>query len=189
MQEYNTILVPHFLKLNAVLLESPHLASYVQSLVLQFGNATITEALNDVTASIVQQLSNVNSLSLSFVFWDRFSLPLQVALKDIFRAPSLTRVTLYEFSIPTFHELASLLSHATHLKALCVQVDCGYDMPRSAIDAIGATSFPPRSIQLDRLQFGQSFATYISSWLGFRRSLLIRGSKSSITPNSEQSGI
>ncbi|KAE9395716.1 hypothetical protein BT96DRAFT_922653, partial [Gymnopus androsaceus JB14] len=154
-----TVLTRSFLKINAIF-ANPRLASYVQSMKLQqftasWTNETLIASLHAAAASIVQRLPNVNMLSLESVTWEALSPLLKVALTDVFKTPSLTQIAFFMVSVPNFAQLASLLSHATHLRVLCP--DVWYDnisIPVELnVDVIVASSHPPRSIQLDLLQF------------------------------------
>ncbi|KAE9388008.1 hypothetical protein BT96DRAFT_1004581 [Gymnopus androsaceus JB14] len=99
-------------RLDALFSEKPHLASYVH---------------------VVQRLSNLRHLSLLVVNWDILSPLLKTALTAVFRAPSLTQISLARFDISAFAELASLLSSSVHLKVLDASVVSEHwDVPESA---------------------------------------------------------
>lgn len=101
---------------------NPRLATYVRSLKLRNRCSTGTQYSDpEVVAStvrIVQRLSNVIHLSLSHLDWDSLSPSLREALCNVFKAPSLTRITLNHFHIRMFAETATMLSHTTNLKVL-----------------------------------------------------------------------
>ncbi|KAE9397851.1 hypothetical protein BT96DRAFT_995410 [Gymnopus androsaceus JB14] len=107
-------------RLDALFPEKPYLASYVQSLELRWFDFVDQGACNihTATAKVVRRLPNVNKLSFFRVYWNRLSPLLKVAVTDLFRVPSLTQVSITEFSIDAFTELASLLCYTTHLKVL-----------------------------------------------------------------------
>lgn len=150
------------------LLTNPRLASYVQS--LKISRILWSERFNAVTASIVRRLSNVNKLSLRLVVWEGLSPSLKEALTDMLGSPSLNELSFTRFFIPTFAAMASLLSHATHLKVLHTDnwetLDADPVITVTNMEGIGA----PRSIQLDRLHFtstslgGNSNVDFYSEW-------------------------
>ena len=88
---------------------NPRLALYVRSLqLLKFDGDD--EAFYTAAANVIRRLSNVNRLSLLFVDWQALPSLLKTALTEMFRAPSLTQVSLAMFTIRSFAELGSLLS-------------------------------------------------------------------------------
>lgn len=133
--------------------EKPSLASYVRSLVVRgalfgFDAGRVPVLVSMAWTRLVKPLSNVNRLSLCAISWGVMELKLKEALTDLVRvAPSLTHVSLIEFTIPRFAELVTFLGHATHLKVLrASQVQEGYDYSRKTLQET-----TPRSIRLDEL--------------------------------------
>ncbi|KAE9386377.1 hypothetical protein BT96DRAFT_1006148 [Gymnopus androsaceus JB14] len=138
-------------RLIAIFDEKPHLASSVRflGLHLQLYATILPENLAEA-AKVIQRLSGVDAIQLTYFRWETLSPLLRMALIDVLKAPSLTRITLFEFTIPTFVELASLLGQATHLKALSVKRG---DFNRIRIPITSDMVInPPRSIKLDELE-------------------------------------
>lgn len=132
--------------------EKPSLASYVRSLEVRgefFAfDASVPVLVSMVWTRLIKRLSNVNRLLLFAISWGAMDFKLKEALSDLLRvAPSLTHVSLIEFTIPRFAELVTFLGHATHLKVLrASQVQEGYDYSRKTLQET-----TPRSIRLDEL--------------------------------------
>ncbi|KAE9398041.1 hypothetical protein BT96DRAFT_44019 [Gymnopus androsaceus JB14] len=140
-----------YLKANTSLTESldanPRLATYVRSLELRKFYSKADD-MQISTARIIQRLSQVNALCI--VILGQLNPLLKVALTDIFKAPSVTRLSFEIFTIMDFGEMASLLSHVTHLKTLEVgNFACGHCTDHPLLDPI--PTIPPRSIEIDHL--------------------------------------
>ncbi|KAJ3781986.1 hypothetical protein GGU10DRAFT_319342 [Lentinula aff. detonsa] len=140
----------------------PYLASHVQTFELkQFGKLSRNgsrdkkEILYVSTTQVVERLCNVQSLLLSRGNWDSLSPQLREALKHLFSAPSLSRISISLFAISSFNEFASLLSQVSHLRMLKLHfLYCNnWDVPTSS------QNHPPRSIQLDQLLYLHSVNT------------------------------
>ncbi|KAE9406205.1 hypothetical protein BT96DRAFT_1014987, partial [Gymnopus androsaceus JB14] len=157
-------------RLVAIFNANPRLALYVQSLqLLKFDGDD--EAFYTAAANVIRRLSNVNRLSLLFVDWQALPSLLKTALTEMFRAPSLTQVSLAMFTIHSFAELASLLSYMTHLKVLEITTEISYhhdlDLPDNTpseldVGVIGHAANHP-SI-LEKLHLHSSLDT-VMSWL------------------------
>ncbi|KAE9397850.1 hypothetical protein BT96DRAFT_995409 [Gymnopus androsaceus JB14] len=156
-QEYFATLIGAYVKatarLDSLFAEKPYLASYVRSLELRrfIYFATDTSDLHTATVDVVRRLSNVNNLSFVHVRWECLSSLLQAALAEICKTPSVTRFSTFDFYIPRFAELASLLSHMGSLRVLDAGGAIYYDpypLP-NILSTLGI--HPPRSIQLDEL--------------------------------------
>ncbi|KAE9388975.1 hypothetical protein BT96DRAFT_1025231 [Gymnopus androsaceus JB14] len=136
-------------RLIAIFDEKPHLASSVRLLNLwSFNNVEgpEKEMLHArIAEGVIQRLSKVETIELDYVYWPILYPLLRTALSDAFQAHSLTRIAITGCSFHTFADLASLLSHATYLKALTIRLlNCGRRNEPTASDfAI------PRSIKLD----------------------------------------
>ncbi|KAE9392882.1 hypothetical protein BT96DRAFT_924449 [Gymnopus androsaceus JB14] len=176
-----TTQIENFLKTTEWLISSfdtsPRLASYVRSLLLvkfrKFPEAAVSyqEAVYTATANIVRRLSNVGvDKVLLLVQWNDLSHSLKTALTDMLRAPqaSVTQLSLVQFVISTFAEVAALLSHMPHLKMLRIGLFCAnWDVPNSSLESAmtGTVGCPPRSIQLEKLQFdSEQELTSFASW-------------------------
>lgn len=138
--------------LAVVLTEKPSLASYIRYLELRrasIGNWVVLLALFDLWTTLVEGLSNVKQILFCRVSWDGLPAPFKKAMADLFRTPSLTHVSLTEFTIHGYAELTSFLSHATRLKVLAA---CKVTLEnRSKYPTPEGTT--PRSIRLDELEF------------------------------------
>ncbi|KAE9389821.1 hypothetical protein BT96DRAFT_1024879 [Gymnopus androsaceus JB14] len=117
-------------RLIAIFDEKPHLASSVRLLNLwSFNNVEgpEKEMLHArIAEGVIQRLSKVETIELDYVYWPTLYPLLRTALSDAFQAHSLTRIAITGCSFHTFADLASLLSHATYLKALTIRLlNCG----------------------------------------------------------------
>ncbi|KAE9400938.1 hypothetical protein BT96DRAFT_619575 [Gymnopus androsaceus JB14] len=173
--------------------EKPYLASYVCSLeVVHYRPEDFfSQEATPLAAQVIQRLSKVKHVLLYHcekVILSDFSI-LREALYDLFNLPSLTRVTVQECRFGTFAEVASLLSHATHLKALTIDsLGCfDTDLPTSS-DLM--PNLPPKSIKLDEFVvtagafsltpwFEQESCPFQVQDLHFFRTRLSRGLKTS----------
>lgn len=142
---------------------NPRLASYVRSLSLaMFCNISQIvdwEAVYTSTAMVIRRLSNVESLSFSCISWGSLSPSLTDSLMEMLRAPSVTRIFISTFDIPTFSDCASLLTQATDLKGLVVNdMFCSdWTLPEKSYPPT-----PPRLIQLDELETDST--SVFASW-------------------------
>ncbi|KAE9393792.1 hypothetical protein BT96DRAFT_999153 [Gymnopus androsaceus JB14] len=146
--------------------EKPYLASYVRSLeVVHFRPDDLSSKLEEaapLASQVIHRLSYVEHILLYDCEKNMLSeFPvLREALYDIFNLPSLTRVTIQHCRFGTFIELASLLSHATHLKVLTIgSVGCFDRNLPSTSDLM--SNVPPRSIKLEE------FAVTASGFFNF----------------------
>lgn len=139
---------------------NPHLASYVRSLQLVKSRKLPESAMGyqepvyNATANIVHQLSNLHKVSL-LVHWTDLSHSLKTSLTDMLRSSSITQLSLIQFHIPTFAEVASWLGHMPYLKILNVHLFCDHwDLPDPSFSESEdeVQGCPPRSIQLEQLQ-------------------------------------
>ncbi|KAE9391647.1 hypothetical protein BT96DRAFT_1023975 [Gymnopus androsaceus JB14] len=147
-------------RLSALFFEKPHLALYVRELYLggrhyrARDQAEGLEVLLNATTDILSPL-------------------LKTTLTGLFN--SLTRVSLSIYSIRTFAELVSLLSHGTSLKVLDIDMFCSdgvwdlvpLSVPEFDIEETGATNHPVRSTQLDKLRFSEVDDAGISFFLAW----------------------
>ncbi|KIK70103.1 hypothetical protein GYMLUDRAFT_213194 [Collybiopsis luxurians FD-317 M1] len=157
-------------RLLAIYDAKPHLATYARTLELrQYEKPSRTvdakelqETLQTCTAKVIQRLTNITNLSILRLNWSQINPPMRAALTGVFQIPSVVRVSLSLFAIPTFAELASLLSHVTHLKVLKITfLAChNWDIPlppspaddsNPDVRSISTSPPPPRSIHLDEL--------------------------------------
>ncbi|KAE9408062.1 hypothetical protein BT96DRAFT_1013544 [Gymnopus androsaceus JB14] len=145
--------------LHALFLEKPYLASYVRTLELQsFAHAATP--VYTATASLVQRLSEVKKLIFHFVEWKSLPPLLKAVLTEICKAPSVTHFCAIQFELPTFAELASLLSGMKNLKVLDASVVCeDSKVPNS----LPESEMKPRHIQLSDLRFTSSFLPF-TTW-------------------------
>ncbi|KAE9388007.1 hypothetical protein BT96DRAFT_1025621 [Gymnopus androsaceus JB14] len=128
-------------RLDALFIEKPHLASYVQSVQLRgFAGENQPEAF----IPTCRQLGHPVAFA-------------KTALTAVFRAPSLTQISLARFDISAFAELASLLSYSVHLKVLDASVVSEHwDVPNPLIvDIAAGTTSQPRSIHLHELMLSR----------------------------------
>ncbi|KAJ3747842.1 hypothetical protein DFH05DRAFT_857563 [Lentinula detonsa] len=145
----------------------PYLASHVQTFELKqfgklFGDVSRhkKKILYVSTTQVVERLCNVKSLLLSRGNWDSLSPRLREALKHLFSAPSLSRISISLFAISSFNEFASLLSQVSHLRMLKLHfLYCNnWDAPTSS------KSHPPRSIQLELLYLHSVNTRAFAAW-------------------------
>lgn len=102
---------------------NPSLASYVKRLnLILFSNLRSNEKfdwdeLQSHVAAVVTRLSDVDRIWLYEFDWKMASPVLKKALFGVFRSPSLSRASFYQFHIDGFAEFESLLN-MTRLKSL-----------------------------------------------------------------------
>ncbi|KAF5390062.1 hypothetical protein D9757_003771 [Collybiopsis confluens] len=139
--------------------DKPHLTKFVKTLELrQYEKPSRTrdarelqQALQISTANVIRRLSDITNLSIFRLTWSNLNDTLKDALVQAFSAPLLTRVSLSLVAIPTFAELASLLTRVKLLKVLKITfLAChNWDIPPPAAPAENCV--PPRSIHLNEL--------------------------------------
>lgn len=112
---------PSLERLIAIFNEKPHLASSVRYLALDLNLIALMVPIQVSIAEVIQRLSNVNKIQFRNVNWHTSSPLLRTAMSDVLKLPYLTRVTISWLIVPKFADMASLLSHATHLEALEVR--------------------------------------------------------------------
>ncbi|KAE9403617.1 hypothetical protein BT96DRAFT_1016856 [Gymnopus androsaceus JB14] len=123
------------------------------------------EPIHNSTAELILRLSSVEELSFEQVRWDPLPPMLKEALTNMLKAPQLTGISLGLIVSDKFADVVSLLSHATNLKVLKLEVvRCSnWDItPRT-------DNVATRSIQLDRLVLkleDTPFTTFsLADWL------------------------
>lgn len=143
-----------YMKLTGQLISSfdanPLLATYVQSLELR-GIIQTYEDRMDNAANIIRRLTNVKELSFFAIYWGVLSPSLKASLADLFSAPPLTQISFNGVCMPTFSELAAILSHAKYLKVLNLGV-AFYDKDAVTLELEAEqTGLAPCSTQLNEL--------------------------------------
>lgn len=137
----------------------PLLATYVHSLKLRvrwmIQSQPHEDEMRTAANRVISRLTNVKELLFFVVYWGKLPALLKASFIDLIRAPSLTRISFTGFSMPTFTELVSVLSHAKHAKVLHIDLEIRYihDVPFLESET-RKTSQPPRSIQLNELTLG-----------------------------------
>lgn len=148
----------------ALLDDKPYLASYVRTLQLQElveFEGDSEHALYSATTSVMERLSNVETLKVWSADWAVLSHVLREELTRILRSPSLTQVILGGMFIPTAAQLASLISCARHLKGLNVFA-VRYLDTNSSTEFTAGTSLPPKSTtQLEQLKLDHTILPFI----------------------------
>lgn len=132
----------------------PVLATYVRSLELEvrWPRQPHEDKMRIAATRVIRRLTNVKEVFFYVIYWGYLPASLKATFTDLLRAPSLTRISMRGFSMPTFTELASFLSHAEHVKVLNLDIavnDC-FDVTFLESEFL-KTSYPPRSIQLNEL--------------------------------------
>ncbi|KAJ3770187.1 hypothetical protein FB446DRAFT_745007 [Lentinula raphanica] len=100
------------------------------------------EILLHSTTQLIKRLHKLQSLVFFQNHWGLLSLELKEALMQLVNQPSLTRIDLLSFYIPSLQNLTSLLSQASHLKMLKVQFL--YCLDWALLTPLNNRSAPPR---------------------------------------------
>ncbi|KAJ3969139.1 hypothetical protein EV361DRAFT_922502 [Lentinula raphanica] len=100
------------------------------------------EILLHSTTQLIKRLHKLQSLVFFQNHWGLLSLELKEALMQLVNQPSLARINLLSFYIPSLQNLTSLLSQASHLKMLKVQFL--YCLDWALLTPLNNRSAPPR---------------------------------------------
>jgi hypothetical protein len=142
------------LALYTLIMQRPHLASYVRAIYFEYGGLAAIEQKAEHTRHIFASVTNLRRLDvhpITELQWQSHPEPLRAAFIFAFALPYLRHITLWYFGFEDALELQTLLAKSTGLKKLVLR-SITFENTEPAETLEMPTDWFPSQVVLDSLQ-------------------------------------
>jgi hypothetical protein len=105
-------------RLHSMLLNAPHIASYIQELKMYESNMEYWIGSDQSLPLVLRSLTNLNKIEFRRLCWTSLSLDLKQSITSVLELPSLTFIVIEDGSFVDIDHLLSLLEHTRALTRL-----------------------------------------------------------------------